>query len=198
FEYPDPGEAMRQNAVRTGDQILIAAVATSAGFLGFVPTDFSGGAGLGLIAGGGMLIGFFFTLGFLPAMITLCQPPGEEAVVGFSRLAPFDPILARHRRPIILAFAALAALAVALSPRLQFDSDPLHTKNPNTEAMRTLYDLISNPVTNPYSINVIEPNVAAAEALRTKLLKLPTVSKVIDIQSFVPDDQQAKLALIAD
>ena len=37
-----------------------------------------------------------------------------------------------------------------------------------------------------------------AEALKAKLVKLPTVSKVIDIQSFVPDDQQAKLAIIAD
>ena len=88
FEYPDPAEAMRQNAVRTGDQILVAAIATSAGFLGFVPTSFSGVAELGLIAGAGMLIAFLCTLGFLPAIITLCHPRGEEAVVGFSWLAP--------------------------------------------------------------------------------------------------------------
>ena len=198
FEYPDPAEAMRQNAVRTGDQILIAAIATSSGFFGFVPTDFSGVAELGLIAGVGMLIAFLCTLGFLPAIITLCRPRGEAAVVGFTWLAPFDPIFARHRRPILAVAAALAALAITLSPRLEFDSDPLHTKNPNTEAMRTLYDLMDNPVTNPYSISLIEPNVAAAETLKAKLVKLPTVSKVIDIQSFVPDDQQAKLAIIAD
>jgi hopanoid biosynthesis associated RND transporter like protein HpnN len=94
--------------------------------------------------------------------------------------------------------AALAVLALAVSPRLAFDSDPLHTKNPNTEAMRTLYDLMDNPVTNPYSVSLIEPNVAAAETLKAKLLKLPMVSKVIDIASFVPGDQQAKLATIAD
>jgi uncharacterized protein len=198
FEYPDPAEAMRQNAIRTGVQILIAAIATSAGFLGFVPTAFSGVAELGLIAGVGMLIAFICTLGFLPAVITLCRPRGEEAVVGFSWLAPFDPIFARHRRPILTVSAALAALAIAVSPRLEFDSDPLHTKNPNTEAMRTLYDLMDNPVTNPYSISLVEPNVAAAETLKAKLVKLPTVSKVIDIQSFVPEDQQAKLAIIAD
>ena len=198
FEYPDPAEAMRQNAVRAGDQILIAAIATSSGFFGFVPTAFSGVAELGLIAGVGMLIAFLCTLGFLPAIITLCHPRGEAAVVGFTWLAPFDPIFARHRRPILVVAAALAALAIAVSPRLEFDSDPLHTKNPNTEAMRTLYDLMDNPVTNPYSISLIEPNVTAAETLKAKLVKLPTVSKVIDIQSFVPDDQQAKLAIIAD
>jgi hopanoid biosynthesis associated RND transporter like protein HpnN len=155
-------------------------------------------AELGLIAGVGMLIAFLCTLGFLPAIITLCRPRGEEAVVGFSWLAPFDPIFARHRRPILVVAAALAVLAIALSPRLEFDSDPLHTKDPNTEAMRTLYDLMDNPVTNPYSISLIEPSVADAEVLKAKLVKLPTVSKVIDIQSFVPDDQQAKLAIIAD
>jgi uncharacterized protein len=198
FEYPDPAEAMRQNAVRTGIQILVAAVATSAGFFGFVPTAFSGVAELGLIAGVGMLIAFICTLGFLPAMVTLCRPRGEEAVVGFAWLAPFDPMFARHRRPILAVFIGLAVLAIAVSPRLQFDSDPLHTKDPDTEAMRTLYDLIDNPVTNPYSISILAPNVTEAEALRSKLVKLPSVSKVIEIASFVPDDQQAKLAIIAD
>lgn len=198
FEYPDPGEAMRQNAHRTGIQILVAACATAAGFLGFVPTDFSGVAELGLIAGVGMLIAFICTLVFLPAVITLCRPRGERAVVGFASLAPLDPLVARHRRPILIVFGVLALVAMALSPRLQFDSDPLHTKNPNTEAMRTLYDLISNPITNPYSISILEPSVDAAQALKAKLVKLPTVSKVIDVDSFVPDDQQAKLAIIAD
>jgi hypothetical protein len=198
FEYPNPSEAMRQNAARTGIQILVAAVATSSGFLGFVPTDFSGVAELGLIAGIGMLIAFICTLGFLPAVITLCHPPGERAVVGFAWLAPFDPITAQYRRPILAVFAALAVLAISVSPRLTFDSDPLHTKDPDTEAMRTLYDLMDNPVTNPYSIDILSPTVADAHALKPKLVTLPTVSKVVNIESFVPDDQQAKLAIIAD
>ena len=198
FEYPDPAEAMRQNAHRTGLQILVAACATAAGFLGFVPTDFSGVAELGLIAGVGMLIAFICTLGFLPAVITLCRPRGERAVVGFAGLAPLDPLIARHRRPILIVFGVLAVVAIGLAPRLQFDSDPLHTKNPNTEAMRTLYDLMNDPVTNPYSISILEPNVADAQALKAKLVKFSTVSKVIDVDSFVPDDQQAKLAIIAD
>ena len=198
FEYPDPADAMRQNAARTGDQILVAAAATAAGFLGFVPTDFSGVAELGLIAGVGMLIAFVCTIGFLPAVITLCRPAGEKVVVGFAWLAPFDPLIVRHRWPILAVFAALAVLALAAAPRLAFDSDPLHTKDPNTEAMRTLYDLMDNPVTNPYSVDILAPNVTDAAALRTRLKTLPSVSKVITIESFVPDDQPAKLAIIAD
>ncbi|MGA3403545.1 MAG: MMPL family transporter [Acetobacteraceae bacterium] len=198
FEFPDPAEAMRQNARRVGGQILVAATATSAGFLAFVPTSFIGVAELGLIAGFGMLIAFACTMTFLPAAITLCRPPGEERLVGFAWAAPLDPLVARRRRPILVVAAVLAMLAAIVSPQLQFDSDPLDTQNPHTEPMETLRDLLNNPVTNPYSIDVLAPSVDAAEALAAKLKPLPTVSQVIDIGSFVPDDQQQKLAIIAD
>jgi uncharacterized protein len=198
FEYPDPAEAMRQNARRVGGQILVAASATSAGFLAFVPTSFIGVAELGLIAGAGMLIAFACTMTFLPAAITLCRPPGEGRLVGFTWAAPLDPLVAHRRRPILVVAAVLAVLAAAVSPQLQFDSDPLDTQNPHTEPMETLRDLLNNPVTNPYSIDVLAPNVDAAQALAAKLKPLPTVSQVIDIGSFVPNDQQQKLAIIAD
>ena len=198
FEYADPAEAMQANAYRVGGQILVAAAATAAGFLAFVPTAFSGVAELGLIAGIGMLIAFVCTMGFLPAAITLCRPRGEARLVGFAWAAQLDPVVARRRWPILGVFAVLAVLAAVLAPRLQFDSDPLDTKNPHTEAMRTLRDLISDPVTNPYSIDVLAPNADAARTLEMKLRTVPTVDKVIDLESFVPKEQTAKLAIIAD
>ena len=189
---------MRDTAAQAGGQILVASLATAAGFLAFVPTDFSGVAELGLIAGGGMLIAFACTLGFLPAVITLFRPRGEQSEIGFAWGARLDPIIARRRLPILIVFAGLAIVAVAVSPRLMFDSDPLNTKNPNTEAMRLLRDLINNPLTNPYTIDILAPSVDAADAMIPKLRALPTVQNVVSIESFVPRDQQQKLALIAD
>jgi hopanoid biosynthesis associated RND transporter like protein HpnN len=198
FTTGEAGAAMTETARRVGVQILIAALATAAGFLAFVPTAFSGVAELGLIAGAGMIMAFLCTLLFLPAAITVFHPRGEGAEVGFAFAARIDPVVVRGRWVILLAFAALAIAAVALSPRLAFDSDPLDTKNPNTEAMQTLRDLINNPVTNPYTIDVLTPNAAAAKTLGDKLEAVPTVSGVISINSFVPADQAQKLALIAD
>jgi hypothetical protein len=198
FEFADPAEALRRTAARSGAQILVASLATAAGFLAFVPTDFAGVSELGLIAGVGMLIAFLCTVTFLPAAITLFRPPAEAAEVGFAWASRLDPKLWRQRRPVLAVFAALAVLALAVSPRLTFDSDPLHTKNPDTEAMRTLRDLMNSPLTNPYSIDILAPNVTEAAALAEKLKKLPTAAQVITLQSFVPDDQPQKLALIAD
>jgi hopanoid biosynthesis associated RND transporter like protein HpnN len=198
FEMGNPAAAMMETARRAGLQILIAALATSVGFLAFVPTAFEGVAELGLIAGAGMIIAFLCTLGFLPAAITLFHPPGEAAEVGFAVAGRLDPILVRHRRPILIACSLLAVVALGVSPWLRFDSDPLDTKNPNTEAMRTLRDLIDNPLTNPYTIDVLTLNAKAAQALGDKLDALSTVSGTISINSFVPSDQKQKLAVIAD
>ena len=197
-EHPDPADAMAETGRRVGGQILVAAAATSAGFLAFVPTDFRGVAELGLIAGTGMLFAFLCTLTFLPALISLFRPPGEKAEIGFHWAAPLDELVRRRRRPLLTIFAALGALGVVLLPRLGFDADPLHTKNPNTEAMRTLYDLEDTPLTNPFTIDILAPDAPAAAALADRLRGLSLVSDVLSINSFVPKDQQSKLAQIED
>jgi len=196
--HPDPAVAMAETGRRVGGQILVAAAATSAGFLAFVPTDFRGVAELGLIAGAGMLIAFLCTMTFLPAVIGLLQPHGERAEVGFGWAAPLDGIVRRRRRPLLVLFGVLGALGIILLPQLGFDADPLHTKNPHTEAMQTLYDLEDSPLTNPFTIDILTPNPPAAAALADRLRGLPLVSDVLSINTFVPKDQQAKLAQIED
>jgi uncharacterized protein len=198
FTYPEAALALAETGRRVGGQILVAAAATAAGFLAFVPTDFRGVAELGLIAGVGMLIAFFCTVSFLPAAISLFRPPGEGAEVGFHWAAPLDGLVRRHHRPLLVVFGVLGSLGLILLPRIGFDADPLHTKNPNTEAMQTLYDLGDSPLTNPFTIEILAANPAASASLAEKLRKLPLVSEVLSINSFVPENQQTKLALIAD
>ena len=191
-------QALTETARRAGAQILVAAIATSTGFLAFVPTSFSGVAQLGLIAGIGMLIAFLCTLVFLPAALTLMRPRAEGQEVGFTRLQPVDVAITRHRRVILGIFAILAIAGAAGVPFLRFDADPLHTKDPTTEAMTTLRDLMTDPLTNPYSIDVLEPDMQQAVAAGQRAATLPLVDDVLTLQSLVPTDQQAKLALIAD
>jgi len=194
----DPAAAMAETGRRVGGQILVAAAATSAGFLAFVPTDFRGVAELGLIAGVGMLIAFLCTMTFLPAAIGLFRPRGESVEVGFRWAVPLDEVVRRRPWPILAPFGILAALGIVLLPRLGFDADPLHTKDPNGEAMRALHDLGDSRLTNPFTIEIMVPDAEAAAKLADRLRGLPMVSEVSSINSFVPADQQSKLALVAD
>jgi len=194
----DPAAAMAETGRRVGGQILVAAAATSAGFLAFVPTDFRGVAELGLIAGVGMLFAFLCTMTFLPAAIGLFRPRGESVEVGFRWAVPLDEVVRRRPWPILAPFGILAALGIVLLPRLGFDADPLHTKDPNGEAMRALHDLGDSRLTNPFTIEIMVPDAEAAAKLADRLRGLPMVSEVSSINSFVPADQQSKLALVAD
>ena len=195
---PDARAALSQTGRRVGVQVLVAAIATSAGFLAFVPTAFSGVAQLGLIAGVGMLVAFACTLVFLPSALTLFRPRAEAAEIGFTRLRPLDDAIARHRRVILAVFVALAVAGAVATPFLTFDADPLHTKDPSTEAMATLRDLMADPITTPYSIDALEPDLKQAVAVGQRAATLPLVENALTLQSLVPEGQPAKLALIAD
>ena len=196
--FDDAAVAVDAVARRAGRAILVAALATAAGFLAFVPTDFAGVAELGLIAGAGMLIAFACTVTVLPAAIALCRARGETAEVGFAWAGRGDGLIRRTRWALLAGFGGLALLGAALVGQLRFDTDPLNTKKQNTEAVQTLRALIDAPQGNPYSIDVMVADAAAAAALAEKLRALPAVAGVISGNSFVPQDQAEKLAMIAD
>ena len=190
--------AMAETGRRAGGQILVAAAATAAGFFAFVPTDFRGVAELGLIAGAGMLIAFICTVSFLPALICLCRPSSDAGGVGLAWGTPLDAVIRRRRGPLLLVFGVLAVAGAVLVPRLPFDANPLHTKDATTEAMRTLEDLRDSPLANPFTAEIMTADAASAATLSQRLRDLPLVSAVLSINSFVPAEQPAKLALIAD
>jgi hopanoid biosynthesis associated RND transporter like protein HpnN len=190
--------ALRETARRSGGQICVAALATAAGFLAFAPTAFAGVAQLGIIAGAGMLIAFACTLTFLPAMLSLCRPRPEPAEIGFALLGRMDPALRRWRWQVVAAFAVLAACGAIAALRIPFDGDPLHTKDQRGEAIRTLHDLMQDPITNPYTIQALLPSPQAARQAAASLGALDLTQTVLTLDSFVPHDQAEKLALIHD
>ena len=194
---PEIDQAMSQTARQAGGQIALAAAATACGFLAFAPTSFLGVAELGEIAGAGMLIALICTLTFLPALLHIFRPRAERAPVGLPYGAAADDFLHRHKRLVLGGFAALAIAGMFAGVALKFDANPLHTKDPNTESMRTLRTLMNNSQTNPFYAETLAPDLAAARALSQKLSALPEVAQVISGASFVPQDQTQKLAMLA-
>jgi hopanoid biosynthesis associated RND transporter like protein HpnN len=195
---PTLQSALSRTGRLVGRQVLVAALATAAGFLAFVPTSFRGVAELGLIAGIGMLIALVCTLTFLPAALALCQPAAMAREPGIAALAPADRALTRLRTPILAAFTCLLAAGLACATRLTFDSNTLHTKSQTSEAMQTLLHLLDSPLTNPFTASIMRPTIAQADAMAGPIGRLPLVDHVVGLQSFVPTDQTAKLAAIAD
>jgi hopanoid biosynthesis associated RND transporter like protein HpnN len=74
----------------------------------------------------------------------------------------------------------------------------MHLRSPKVESIATYLDLIKDPATSPNSIDVLAPNVDAVPELTKRLEGLDAVAKVISIDTFVPRDQDQKLATIQE
>ena len=197
FKSHDLNTALLKAAKRSAVPLSLAAVATAAGFLSFLPTDYKGVSELGKIAGIGMLVAFLASITVLPALLTLLNPPGEKDAVGYAFLAPVDHFLEKHRVPIIVGTLLLVIAGLPLLYFLRFDFNPIHLRNPKVESIATYLDLRKDPNTGANAINVLAPNEGAAKQVEARLEKLPQVLRVMSLDSFVPDDQPAKLKLIA-
>lgn len=181
-----------------GKSLALAAAATAAGFFAFLPTDYIGISELGLIAGAGMIIAFLLSITLLPALTMLSHPKGEMVEVGYRRLAPIDRYIAQNRRLILRTAGLLGVLCLGLVPLLQFDFNPINLKSPKVESVSTLLDLMKGTDTTPNTVEVLSPSLDAAAALAERLSALPEVSRAMTLRSFIPADQEAKLALISD
>ncbi|HXE24483.1 MAG TPA: MMPL family transporter [Roseiarcus sp.] len=198
FADRDLVEALEHTGRGVGGPLLLAAAAIAAAFYSFLPTAYVGLSELGLIAGTGMIVAFLTAVTLLPALLAVLKPAGEPAPVGWAWLAPLDHFLAKRRNWVVGGTLAAVILGLPLLGGLTFDFNPLNLRSKHVESVSTLLDLMRDPDTSPNTIDVLKPDLASASALAEKLKQLPEVAKVRTLQSFVPKDQEEKLAIIDD
>jgi uncharacterized protein len=198
FKDDDLKLALLKAAEYVAVPLSLAAMATASGFLSFLPTDYKGVSELGEIAGVGMLVAFLTSITVLPAMLSLLNPPGEKEAVGYAFLAPLDHFLEKHRVIIIVGTLAICVAGLPLLYFLQFDFNPINLRSPKAESIATFLDLRKDPNTGANAIDVMTNSDEDAKKIEAKLEKLPEVLEVRSLESFVPQDQPAKLKMIAE
>ncbi len=197
FKSNDLQTALEKAAEYSAVPLSLAAMATAAGFLSFLPTDYKGVSELGKIAGVGMLVAFFSSITVLPALLSLLNPPGEKEPVGYAFLAPIDHFLEKHRVGIIVGTLLIAVAGLPLLYFLRFDFNPINLRNAKVESIATFLDLRRDPNTGANAVNVMTNSEADAKKIAARLEKVPEVLRVMSLDSFVPEDQPEKLKLIA-
>ena len=181
---------------KIGGPLSLAAAATAAGFLSFLPTKYQGVSELGLIAGFGMIIAFVTSVTLLPALLAILNPAGEQEPLGYKWLAPADRFLERNRKAVVFGTLAVVIAGLPLLYFLRFDFNPLNLRSAEVESIATFLDLRRDPNTGANSINILVRDPAEAAQLTEKLSALPEVRRVMTVDSLVPQDQETKLGLI--
>jgi len=191
-------EALQATARGVTGPLLLAAASIAAAFYSFLPTAYVGLSELGLIAGTGMIVAFITTVTLLPALLSVLRPAGEPAPIGWGALAPLDRFLDRRRNWVVGVTLTVVILGLPLLGSLRFDFNPIDLRSKHVESVSTLLDLMRDPDTSPNTIDILESDLASASAMAEKLRQLPEVAKVRTLMSFVPEDQDEKLAIIDD
>ncbi len=196
--HADPEAALAAAAEGVGPSLALAAVGIALGFLAFLPTNYTGVSQLGAIAGLGMLVALALNLTLLPAVIRLAAPAERAGETDLPWLARAEGKLTTHRRTILIASGVALVAGLLLAPLARFDFNPLHLKNSKSESVTTLGDLATDRDRSPDTLNVVAPSLPAAQALAKRLSALPEVANAVTLQSFIPTDQQAKIAALGD
>ena len=194
----DAGVAAAAAAAAVGPSLALAAIGIALGFLAFLPTSYTGVAQLGAIAGFGMLVALALNLTLLPALVRLAAPAVRPEEADLPWLAKMESGLSARRRTVLILSGLAGAAGLLLTPFLRFDFNPLHLKDPTSESVVTLDALSKDADRSPNTLDVVAPSLAAAQAEARRLAALPEVGDTVTIESFIPTDQQAKLAALGD
>ena len=197
----DHAGALAVAAGGVGRALTLSAVAAAIGFLSFLPTSYRGVSELGLISGAGMMIALFANLTLLPALLSLMPLSAAASSSGAGRAGPglgqaVQDVVERHGRAVIAAAALLAVAAAATLPFVSFDDDPLNLRDPDSESVATLLDLIDDSRVKLYNASVLTDDLESAEALADRLAALPAVDYAITALDYVPGAQDDKLDII--
>src|SRR3546814_1320597 len=112
-------------------------------------------------------------------------------------LFPYTTLFRSDARPLAAVGLRLAVAAAFVVPQARFDDDPLNLRDPESPSVAALLALLDDPRVSPYNAQLLVEDEAAAAALAPRLEALPEVEAVISLADFVPQDQDAKLAILA-
>ncbi len=191
-------DAISDSIHTVGFSIFLCAITTSMGFLAFIPTDYSGVSELGIISAGGMFIGLLISLTVLPALLTIFSINNVKPIRSTFTLGSFATFPFRHSTGIRVFSIIFALLSGMLLTQLVFDSNPINLRDPNSESVSTIKELLKSQTDSPFTLSVLASNLENATKLAQKLEQLPSVHNTIFLSDLEAKNQDEKLEIIEE
>ncbi len=191
-------ESIIDSIQSVGFSIFLCALTTSIGFLAFIPTDYSGVSELGIISAGGMFIGMAISLTLLPALLAVFSVNNAQPIHSVINLGNFSTFPFRHSTSIRIFSIITALLSILLLSKIVFDSNPINLRDPNSESVSTIKELLSSQNNSPFSLTTLAPDLKSATQLAHRLKQLPSVHNTIFLKSLVAENQDEKIEIIEE
>jgi hopanoid biosynthesis associated RND transporter like protein HpnN len=204
----DVEAALRRTAVCVGCGTLTAALTTTLAFYAAMLADFQAVAELGWIAGSGVLSCALSCFTVLPAALKLLdRRPRTFGLQALSVRARDEngkassvwlPGLAGRPSWVIGASLAAACVLGFFACRVCYDHNLLHLQARHLDSVKWELTLIDHTAGASWHALSYTDSPEEALALKARYERLPEVSRVVEVASLVPPDQDKKLERLRD
>lgn len=190
-------DALTETAKEIGPGVVTGMLTTAAAFYVASFTEFTGVAELGVIAGGGVLICGFLTFWVLPALIRWFDDADHVGRTA-PQLPLGDVIMAAGRAPWATGVACLALTGVGVFGlnRLWYDHNLLNLQPKGLESVLWEHRLLSETQQSAWYALSISDDPAELLKRKEQFLRMPSVSRVEEVASLVPQDSREKTEMI--
>lgn len=192
-------KSLKETASKLSAALILSTCSTSFAFFSFIPTSFDGVSELGVIAGAGMFISLIITFTLLPSLLKFFRSDSMKASE-VTLSAPYSssvaPLLNRYKTPIKIMGGLAAVISLFFLPSVTFDYNPINLRNDKSESVETMNRLMESREYSAWSIEMIANGRQRVEEVKSKIDTLDVVKNVITINSFIPKNQDRKLAIL--
>ncbi|PQO39030.1 hypothetical protein C5Y96_03965 [Blastopirellula marina] len=198
-EEKKTGDALVQTARDIGPGIVTGGLTTAVAFFTASLTDFTGVAELGIIAGGGLLVCLIASMTVLPASIQLADRHRNR----YQLPKPLHldwwvlPLLKTPKITLLVSLVAVGLLSIGV-PKLHYDHNLLNLQPKGLESVQWEEKLISDTDRSVWFALSIAEDRETLLKRKEKFEALPTVNRVEEIASLMPDSSPEKLVMIED
>lgn len=193
-----PAVACAETMAHVGPGTLTASLTTAVAFLSAVFTDFTGVAELGIIACGGIVLCCLASFVVLPAALTLFDrgPYVPQRNINVFELGWLRAGIGRLCVPVCLLSGLGIVACVLPAAGVKYDYNLLNLQAQNLESVRVQEQIFkSSDASVLYAVSLANSRKDAL-ALKARFEELPTVSRVVEMASWLPGHPAEKTTLI--
>jgi hypothetical protein len=104
----------------------------------------------------------------------------------------------RQNKRIRIYSFVFAIYSCLLLTQLVFDSNPINLRDPNSESVSTIKELLKSQVDSPFALSALASDWESATQLAKQLEQLPSVHHTIFLNDLLAKEQDEKLEIIEE
>jgi hypothetical protein len=205
-------QALYTTAIHVGPSIVTAAATTGLAFFAIMLADFKAVTELGWIAGWGVLLCAGSCIVLMPALIVLLESSPARSSVRqpirinssannsiTNKILPLGiwlPKVSHRPRSILIAGIVIWIISGLFAINLKYDHNLLNLQASSLDSVQWEYKLISKAAGITWDALSIARTREEAIKLKLKYESLPSVDRVVEVATLIPDQQDAKLPII--